>query len=660
MASLVKPRPCRSRAWRSVSLLFTLGLVAALAVQFGPSASGAPQRKPATKAAPKKKKPEPPPPVVTRRVTIAKVDPGTRDKVMASAAMIDKLVEAGYARHKVKPNELTTDEQFVRRAYLDITGAIPTYRQVRQFTIARDPDKRSRLIDTLLNTKGYAGNFYNYWSDILRLTERLNNNVPGRPYNEWIKECLETNKPYDKMVYEMLTAEGKVWENPAVGYTLRDAGMPLDAMNNTVRIFLGTQIGCAQCHDHPFDRWTQKEFYEMAAFTFGTQTRRNAADKTMFGGKNVVNKLRQDLKTVDTSYDGGGKYNRFLLGNLMEVYGTGNKLKLPHDYQYDNGKPNQVVTPRTLFEPEMSLKAGESPRVTFAKWVTSKDNPRFALSIANRLWKRLFGIGQIEPVDDIRDSSVPENPELMKFLTDEMIRVKFDLKEYLRIVMNSKTYQRQCSVEEVTPGDTYHFPGPVLRRMSPEQVWDSFITLAVFDPEEYQIEPAKVQAKILDLDLKTATAEQVYKRDQELKEATSSKVRDAREKPYKYKGQLLVRAAELPLPVSPDHFLRQFGQSDHESIEASSRDGSVPQILQMFNGPITHMLLEPKSLMFHNVTSEKTMDERINVIFLSILGRMPDPAERKAAQAEIQAQQNAGYGNVIWSLVNTREFLFIQ
>ncbi len=134
--------------------------------------------------------------------------------------------------------------------------------------------KRARLIDQLLNSPGYASHFYNYWTDVLRVTERLANNVPGRPYAEWIKVCLETNKPYDKMVYEMLTAEGKIFENPAAGYILRDSGMPLDAMNNTVRIFLGTQIGCAQCHDHPFDRWKQKEFYQMAAFTAGTQTRR--------------------------------------------------------------------------------------------------------------------------------------------------------------------------------------------------------------------------------------------------------------------------------------------------------------------------------------------------------------------------------------------------
>ncbi len=612
------------------------------------------------KNAKSKKKPEPPPHVPERKIKASMIDANTRSRAVASAAKIDSMIEANYKKYKVTPNPAASDEQFIRRIYLDITGTIPTYKQVRTFSINSDPDKRSKIVDTLLSQTGYASNMYNYWSDILRLKDgQLANNVPGRPYCEWVKESLETNKPYDKFVYEMLTAEGKVWDNPATGYILRDSGMPLDALNNTVRIFLGTQIGCAQCHDHPFDRWTQKEFYEMAAFTFGTSTRRGAGDK-MFGGGNVVNKLREEMKKIDEKFDGGGKYNRFLLSNLAEVYDNGAKLTLPHDYQYDNGKPKQVVTPKTLFGPEATVTKGESPRVIFAKWLTSPQNPRFAKTIANRLWKRSFGVGQIEPIDDIKDDSKPENPELMEFLTAEIVRLKFDLKEYLRVIYNTKAYQREATHTEVSPSEEYHFPGPVLRRMTAEQVWDSFITLAVFKPDEYQMEPANVEGKILEIDLKSATAEQIYKREQERTSAELRKSREARDKEYKYKGQLLVRASELPSPQPPSHFLRQFGQSDREAIEVSSEDGSVPQVLQMFNGPITHMLLEPESLMYKNVTSEKSPESRIDVIFQSILARKATAVERQVAMAEIKAHGDAGYGNVIWALVNTREFLFVQ
>lgn len=615
------------------------------------------QVRPGTKK--KKKAPEPPVPVVERKPVIAKVDPETRRKVLESAAHIDKLIEKNYAKFKVTPNAMLTDEQFVRRMFLTITGRIPTYKQVRGYMTQKDADRHARLIDSLLNTDDYASNFYNFWADILRLNERLTNNVPGRPFNEYVRICLETNKPYDKWVYEMLTAEGKIFEHPETGYILRDTGMPLDAMNNTVRVFLGTQIGCAQCHDHPNDKWTQHEFYEMAAFTFGVEPRLNPGDK-MFGGGNVVQRLRDELKAIDDKFDGGGKYNRLLQGNLFAVHDSPRALKLPADYQYTDAKPGTVVKPQTIFDPPAEIKKGEPPRVAFARWLTSKQNPRFAKTIANRLWKKAFGVGQIEPVDGMRDDTVAENPELMDYLTAEMVRVNFDMKEYLRIIFNTKAFQRQATSAEVNLADPYHFPGPILRRMTAEQVWDSFITLAVHNPDEYQIEPAKVQGQLLNVDLTKATAQQIFDRDKELREATNYKVREARNKNYTYKGLLLVRASELPQPVPPSHFLRQFGQSDRESIEASSLEGSVPQALQMFNGAITHMLLEEKSLMYETVTTGKTPEERVDIIFQAILSRRATPEERSAALAEIKQHENAGYGNVIWALVNTHEFLFIQ
>jgi hypothetical protein len=637
--------------WRNGPRFVVAAIVAAMML----SSTASAQNKKA------KKKEEPPPPVPTRKIEIDKLDPSLRTSALASAAKIDQLVEKNYTKYKVRPNELTTDEQFVRRAYLDIAGTIPTYKECRNFAISLDKEKRSRLIDTLLNSKEHAGHMYNYWADILRLREReVTNNAPGYPYNEWVRESMEENTPYDKWVYEMLTATGKYLENPATGYTLRDSGMPLDAMNNTVRIFLGTQIGCAQCHDHPFDKWKRKEFYEVAAYTFGTATRRGGNDKMFGGNGNVVNKLREELKKVDDSFDGGGKYNRFLQGNLVEVYVNNNKLTIPENYQYDDAKPKSVVTPKAIFNPQPALSKADTPRDVFAKWLTSPQNPRFSRNIANRTWKKLMGVGQMEPVDDLKDSSVAENPELMDFLASEVVRLKFDMNEFQRIILNTKVYQREATHGEVTPGDDYHFPGPVLRRMTPEQVWDSFITLAVWTPDDYQHEPARVQTNLLNLDLKTATAEQVYQRDKDLRDAQSGKVRDARNKNYTYKGVLLARAVELPSPMPPGHFLRQFGQSDRESIEMSSDEGSVPQVLQMFNGPITHMILDAKSLMYNTVMKEDKPEDRVNVIFQTILSRKPTDEERRAAMAEIKAHGPGGYGNVIWALVNTREFLFVQ
>ena len=181
---------------------------------------------------------------------------------------------------------------------------IPTYEQTVAFLDSQDEHKRQKLIDTLLNSPGYASHFFNYWANILRLQDFPEQNLPAAAYIDWIKDSIRENKPYDRWVTEMLTAEGKIWDNPAAGYLLRDSGMPLDSVNNTVRVFLGTQIGCAQCHDHPFDRWKQHEFYEMAAFMFGVKTRGGA------GRGNPVNRLREELLKdirAQRGQDSGGR-----------------------------------------------------------------------------------------------------------------------------------------------------------------------------------------------------------------------------------------------------------------------------------------------------------------------------------------------------------------
>jgi hypothetical protein len=605
------------------------------------------------------KKAEPAPDVPQRKVVIAKVDPDAHAKVSASAAEIDKLVDADLKKHGIEPNALTTDEQFLRRAYLDIVGTIPTHKQARIWLALSDKSRRSRLIDNLLNQEGYALSFYNYWADILRLREeRMMRAVPSQPYNEWVKLALESNRPYDQWVREMITATGRALENPATGYLLRDAGMPLDATNNTVRVFLGTQIGCAQCHDHPFDKWTQMEFYEIAAFLYPTEYRTNPREA--YGSKDGEKKMREELAKLDPDFR-PVRYRPVMEANLIAVADSQRKLTLPSDYKYDDAKPKSVVTPKAIFEPEVKIEKGESPRAAFARWMTSSANPRFARNIANRMWKRLFGAGLIEPVDDIRDDTVATNPALMEFLTKEMIRVKYDLKEFQRILLNTQAWQRQASFAEVTPGEEYHFPGPILRRMTAEQVWDSFLTLAQFhELDDYHREPSKLLTEIVKLDLAKATPQQIVDSLKEFNTFTGGKATRERTKPFEYQGQVLVRASELPSPLPPGHFLRQFGQSDREQIEASSLDGSVPQVLQMFNGPITHMMLDPQSIMYRNVTAEKDPEKRVDVIFVSVLCRKPVAEEKKAALDEIKKHGNAGYGNVIWSLVNTPEFLFVQ
>ena len=595
---------------------------------------------------------------------VKKVDPAGLADVKKSAAKIDELIDTNYKKHGVTGNAVISDAVFCRRVWLHLGGRIPKLEEVTQFLQSKDPEKRSHLIDQLLSSHDHVSHMFNYWANILRLQDHpINANQLAQPYHEWIKKSLAENTPYDQWVTQMITAEGRIWDNPAAGYSMRDSGMDLDHMDNTVQVFLGTQIGCAQCHDHPFDRWTQKEFYQMAAFLYPTQTRVGVADKKRFPSGNPVERVRNEMKAIDPNYNVNGAFGRMLNANLFVV--TENplrRLKLPHDYQYDNAKADEAVTAKPIFGADAKINKGDSPKAVFAKWLTAPENPRFAKNIANRMWKKAFGIGLIEPANDIRDESECSNPELLDYLTSELIRLKYDVRELQRIICHTQVWQRSAQVREVTDEGLYQFPGPTLHRMTAEQLWDSLLTMAVYNFESFTRPTSDGLAKTIGLDLDKATAAVVRKAAEDY-EATFSttaqrKLTQARNS---YKNRtVLARASELPLPLPSDHFLRQFGQGDRELIEAANTDGNVSQILAMFNGEITHMMLEAGSVIFDDTVKAKTVNDRIDVIFLSILSRKATTSEETIAKAEIKDSGNAGYGNVIWALINTKEFLFIQ
>ncbi len=589
------------------------------------------------------------------------VDPAKLVQTLDSAKKIDSLVNANYSKYKTKPNAALNDHQFVRRVYLDATGSIPNLRELNKFMISTDPNRRSKLIDELLSSEGYSSHYFNYWVDILRYRDTLNNGVRGEPYRQWIKQSLAENKTWNRMTYEMLSAEGLVWDNPASGYMQRDPGMPLDIMNNTVRIFLGTRIGCAQCHNHPFDRWTQREFYEMAAFTFGTKNSTHGGDKRFFSEDPAI-RLRAEYDKIEQEEEdrrnNGYVFDRMISNNMTILNDDINaKIALPKDYAYDDAKPGTIVEPKTIFGKPVEIKKGEAPRKAFARWLVNKENPRFAKTIANRLWKQLFGVGQIEPVDDMLDSTVAENPQLMDFLESEMKRLGFDMKEYIRILMHTEVYQREASGTELVSDEQYHFPGPVLRRMTAEQVWDSFLTLTA-DSIEYREQPANLRTQVVKLDLTKAKAIEVVRAEQEGGKVDNQA--NVNKNKFQFKGLFMAKASELPSPLPPDHFIRLFGQSDRELISNSNKSGSVPQILMMFNGPMSHKLLEKDSTIYNSIIRKKTIQEGIRTVFLTILSRLPDADEMALAVGEVKEDGPVGYGNVVWSLLNTREFLFIQ
>jgi hypothetical protein len=466
----------------------------------------------------------------------------------ARSKEIDRMVDAGLAQHEIEANAPIDDAQFIRRIYLAAVGRIPTGAEARAFMESSEKNKRDLLVDQLLESEGYVSHFYNYWADILRINRRLGRSGASNEYayKQWVKESLRSNRPYDEMVYELISANGDVWDNGATGYYHRDRGMPLDNMANTVRVFLGTRLECAQCHDHPFDEWSQLDFFRMASFTYGVRPDYSEGDNrsiirnslnerrrafsieksaeisgikgfTPYRRDSDITKIyanddkrsvsrRRGIKTEEEYRELNNKvlaavrlYDeeyRGITQLLSDIYNPlryatvgvqDRNAKLPHDYQYENADPNQEMMPVAMFGDAVLGESLDSGYLdAYAGWMTAKSNPRFTQVIANRLWKKAFGLGLVEPVDEFMSGTDSSNAALFEYLEQSMKEMDYDMKSYLAMLFKSQAWQRQACTEELAPGDVFHFPGPVMQRMSAEQIWDSVVTLTIPDADHYQ------------------------------------------------------------------------------------------------------------------------------------------------------------------------------
>ena len=418
---------------------------------------------------------------------------------------IDQLLSKDWEKAGLKANPPTSEEVLVRRLYLDIAGRIPTLEEAQAYISSTDPQKRAKLIDTLLASDGYTSHMFNYWADVLRLTDNVKGRITAEAYEEWLKKQVKENVPYDKFVKNLLTTDGGVWDSGSIGFWQRDENK-LDHLAYTVQVFLGTSIVCAQCHNHPFDKWSQMDYYHMAAFTYGMDTKSRGVDFKSSDNKSKVteldkkalqamsneekkayrSKLQAEKKAEESklSKDDMQQVKRAMQDVMKPLRYTsaewqdGKLPNLPADYKYPDAKPGEKVEAKTMFGADAVIKPGENRLDAFADWMTSPENPRFTTVIANRMWKKAFGVGLIEPVDEMTDSTVASNPALMDYLGQLMVEKQYSLKSFLRILYNTDTYQRAATAHEVPLGETYHFTGPILRRMSAEQIWDSFVTLS--------------------------------------------------------------------------------------------------------------------------------------------------------------------------------------
>ena len=553
---------------------------------------------------------------------------------------IDKIIATDLKRREIEMPTKSSDEVFVRRVYLDIVGRIPTLEENEAFI--NDPN-REALIDKLTNSQGYVESMFNFYADLLRVKKKILNNVTGETYIGWIKQEIKNNTPYSEMVKSILTAEGTIFTNPAVGYYLRDEGMLLDNVSNTFQAFAGMNISCAQCHDHPFDDWSQMEYYEMSAFFSTVNTRSTKKAKAHY------NQLRDDCEELDRSGKQKGAINK--IGQFWQVGGYRNMvdstskkvLKLPHDYKYRDGEPGEVIKSRTAVgERVKENRKRKDLTLAFADWMIDETHPSFAANIVNRLWNRSFGFALIDNLNDIAEFDElreSKNDRLFEYLIDLMKELNYDTKQFNTILYNTRFYGAKSDPRS-------DFRGPVMRRMTSAQLWDSIVTLYTGDVDKWQ--PADRRQTYVEMfpDITTLSAERALEIYADYIALQNKYYKGA----PKVGGLMMIRSSNI-FEGSSSNFMLEFGRSDRELIETGDQDANITQILTLMNGKVTKELMSRKSFIAKKLTNIER-SQAVDYVFRSYIGRVPSAEERLAFK-------DAEFSDIIWVLINSHEFKLI-
>ena len=493
---------------------------------------------------------------------------------------VDDHVFAKLKQMSIAPSELCTDDEFVRRAYLDCVGRLPTVEETKAFLADKDAAKRDKLIDRLVDLPEFADFWALKWADVLRSSRKTIQVKGSYGFQAWLRGHFQRNTPVDVVVREIVTANGNTFSNPAANY-YRIAKDPTGLAETTAQLFLGFRMQCAKCHNHPFERWTQDDYYGMAAWFAQVKTKPEPVIGTRPAGPNAT-----AAEVVFNSRAGEVTQPR-----------TGKTMK-----------------PRYVGVGEVDVKPGEDRREVLAKWLTSPENPFFAKSVANRVWFHLMGKGIVDPVDDFRDSNPSCNDELLDALAKDFAAKKFDMKYLVKTIMKSRTYQLSAMPTDTNRDDTKYFSHAVTKLLTAEQLLDSICDVTAV-PEKFAGLPAGT------------------------------------------------RAVQLPDGEVNHPFLKTFGQPARELACECEResDGNLAQALQLINGPtVNEKIRNPNNRLGALLTAKKTDDEVLTELYYAALSRPPLHEEKKLALAHVAkaADKRKAWEDVLWALINTREFLF--
>jgi hypothetical protein len=473
------------------------------------------------------------------------------------------------------PSAVADDATFIRRVTADLTGKLPDPDRVKAFLQSTDENKREQYVDELLASTDYADWFANKWSAILRNKRRQESYTHGTfGFRAWIRQALHENMPYDQFVRNVIASSGEPGVNPPVIW-YREVQKPEEQMEDVAQLFLGVRMQCAKCHHHPFEKWSQQDYYGFTAFF------------TRVGRKNG---LRPNEQVI--FHNRGAASSR-------------------------NPKTGQNVPPTGLgSDPLADLPPDTDPRHELADWLADKDNPFFARSLVNRYWKHFFNRGIVEPEDDMRETNPPSNPELINALAQSFIDSGFDLKKLTKTIVMSKTYQLSSDPNGYNQDDKQNFS---------------------------RYYPRRVQAEVL-LD----AIDQVTGRKSNF-------------------GGLPDDYSAVQIPDFGgvnSYFLTVFGKPEGSSVCECERtgDANLAQSLHLLNSrEIQDKLAQGRAGQLTN-DKERSDEEKLKELYLLAFSRYPDAEETKIALAHLakyeEKDRKMGWEDVIWALINTKEFLF--
>jgi WD40 repeat protein len=392
-------------------------------------------------------------------------------KEPTSWGKVDQLVAAKWKRMKIEPSELCTDLEFIRRVYLDLTGLPPSPDDVQKFLEdSRDAQvKRDAVVDRLIGCPDYVDFWANKWADLLQCNSKFLGTEGAEQFRSWIRHEVEKNTPYDQFAREILTATGSNRENPASSYW-KILRTPAEAMENTTHLFLATRFNCNKCHDHPFERWTQDQYYHLAAYFAQVSLKEDPKSDGKKIGGTAVEGARPLYETVSDASEGEVKHDR-----------TG-----------------KVSPPAFPYAAKCETKEKPSRREELAAWISTPDNRFFASSYANRLWGYLTGVGIIEPLDDIRAGNPPRNPALLEYLTKEFIDHNFDARHLVQLICKSRTYQLSIRTTKWNQDDLVNYSHATARRLPAETLFDAVFRVTGSTPNIPGAKPGERATQLAD------------------------------------------------------------------------------------------------------------------------------------------------------------------